>query len=314
MKAFYFPSAPQTNWLNMALPGMNHAELPVAGRLFIDYALEAAGRFGVESAVMVDKTVDEKLERKFAVDRDGLCSVSTLRLATGLPRNLAELQAASFFHGAAASPEPVIVMWGHALPFYHPGETAYEPVPEDALRVTPNGIYHISGGRWFRPAVGNAAIRNPISWLDVSIRILGGEGGYTLPGYSAENGVHICRNVVMERGTEAKPPVLLCDDSWCARGVRLDGLCVVGRGSFVGARTKLVRTMVCDDTFVGSDMELEDKIVIGHRVFDGKTGAWTDVGERGVVGALRGVRLQVPRPVSWIVSFLRGRSFGRRRK
>ena len=133
-----------------------------------------------------------------------------------------------------------------------------------------------------------------------------GFGGrrFTRPGYSAEEGVHLGRNVVTERGFEAKPPVLLQDDAWCARNVRLDGSCVVGRGSFVGEGARLERAVVCDGTYVGPGLELVDKIVAGHRVVDAATGVWVDIGERGVARAL-GRSSSLPR---WLaVDFLLGR-------
>ena len=307
MRAFYFPCVPDSGWLEGVLPGVGPAEAPVAGRKFIDWTLEAAGRFGVDSAVLVDKRISPELEHRFAIDRDGLCAVSTMRLAKGLPRSLSEVIASPWFRGIAEADSSVTVLWGNALPFYDVAAAKYEPVPEPLLGETPAGIYHWCGGKWLRPAAGAAAMRDAASWLDISMRLLEGEGSYTLPGYSAEKGVYICRNVVMELGTEVHKPVMLLDDAWCSRNVRLERA-VVGAGAFVGEGAKLVRTMVCDGTFVGEGLDLEGKIVAGGRVIYAATGTWVDIEESGMV---RGVS-RAPRWVRAIGRFLAGSSFRRR--
>ena len=49
-----------------------------------------------------------------------------------------------------------------------------------------------------------------------------------------------------------------------------------------------------------------DKIVVGHRVIDAATGAWVDIGERGIARALGGWTW--PRWALAAADFLRGRA------
>ena len=70
--------------------------------------------------------------------------------------------------------------------------------------------------------------------------------------------------------------------------------------------TRLERTVVADRTYVGTDLELVDKIVVGHRVIDAATGAWVDIGERGIARALGGWTW--PRWALAAADFLRGRA------
>ena len=151
-----------------------------------------------------------------------------------------------------------------------------------------------------------------LDWHRANLDLLAGTGfggrRFTLPGYSAEEGVHLGRNVVTERGFEAKPPVLLQDDAWCARNVRLDGDVIVNTGSFIGEGAQLRRTVVCGDTFVGEGLDLDGKIVAGRRIIDADTGAWVDVEDPGLAR-------RIPTGLGWLRSlwhFVRGHSFGRR--
>ena len=112
----------------------------------------------------------------------------------------------------------------------------------------------------------------------------------------------------MEHGTDVKPPVLLNDNTWLARNVRLDGEVVVNSGSYISEGARLRRTVICRDTFIGVGLELDGKIVVGRRVIDAETGTWVDLEEPGLAR-------RIPPGLGWMRSvwhFLRGRSFGRR--
>ena len=120
--------------------------------------------------------------------------------------------------------------------------------------------------------------------------------------------MHLGRNVVLEHGTEVKPPVLLQDNTWFARNVRLDGDVIVNSGSYVSEGARLYRTIVGRDTFIGAGLDLDGKIVAGRRVIDPETGTWVDLEEPGIAR-------HIPTGLGWMRKlwrFMRGRSFGRR--
>lgn len=309
MTALFIPFVRDSAWVDCVLPDTSPAELPVAGRLFVDYAAEAAMHFAATSADVLDARFSQRLVKRFATRQDGLLSVSYRNWYGTLPDGLLDLEGRPEFTREAVGCDGLAVMWGLSLPLYGPGEAEVEPVPEDAARFTPAGIYHYRDGRWFRPKAGVASVRDCASWLDLTMRLLRGEGRFTLPGYSAESGAHLCRNVVLEHGADVQPPVLLLDNSRCGRNVRLRGGVVLGRNSFVGESTVLERTMVCDDTVVGEGLELNGKIVVGTRIVDAATGTWADIEESALVRPLD----RFPAWMSAIAKFLAGASHGRRR-
>ena len=212
--AIFVPSVAQTDWLRDVLPGVRPAELPIAGRRFIDYALEAAVRFGVVMAEVLDWRWTEHMHRE--------------------------------------------------------------------LDDTPVGTYRLSQGRWMRVVPHGFVIKNVQTWFGLNMILLKNPCGFTLPGYSAEKGVHIGSNVVLEKGVEAKPPVIVGDNAWCARNVAIDGRVIIGNGAVVAEGARLNRTIVCDDTFVGQGLDLSSKIIFGNRIIDGLTGTWTDVDDAGI--------------------------------
>ena len=273
MKGIVFvPSVKETSWVDEVLPGTSPAELPVAGKRYIDYALEYASKLGYEMAEILDWNFSKKLAKDFQ-DLTGHIIPVFYQKGTGeMPKSIDELSSQS-------SPltqdlnDGITVIWGLRLP--------------------------------------GLEIRNVQDWHRANMEILTdtmGNTHFTLPGYSAEDGVYLGRNVIMEYGFEATKPILIHDNAWCSRNVMLTGPCVIGKGAFIGEGAHLERTVVGDDTYIGEGLELVDKIIIGHRVIDAKSGVWTDMEDPGIASRIGGNAGLWGR----FLDFLRGKSHIRR--
>lgn len=303
----FVPSVPASEWCREVLPDISPLELPVAGKRFVDYALECAQRFDVLMAEIIDWDHSERLDAEFAdLTKNGV-AVFYIKGEGGRPKCLDDLS-------RMATPltqsidDGLVVVWGLCLTGHQRSEVAMEPATPEELADTPPGIYRRDGGRWMKILPHGLVVRGIRAWHNLNFSLLAHPDLFTLPGYSAEEGVHLGRNVVLELGTEAKPPLLLQDNVWCSRNVRLDGEVILGRGVHVSEGATLRRTVVCDDTFIGEGLELVDKIVCGRRVIDAASEAWMDVDESGVASSIGGG----PKWLAAIWRFLHGTSRGRR--
>lgn len=302
----FVPSVADTHWIGEIVGGYSLAELPIGGRSISEYGLEMAVKFGFEMCEILDWRYSRKLAQQFADLTTGQIPVfyhnfagpqlkgliDLVRLSTPLTQNIED---------------DLTVVWGLTLPVPPFLEAKYEPLEPGENANTPSGVYRRIDGRWMRVGHRQILIRSPREWLDANIAALHAPDVWTLPGYSAEKDVHLGRNVVLEHGTSVKAPVVLQDNSWCARNVVLDGDVIVGAGSMIGEGSKLKNTVVCDDTYIGTGLELFDKIVIGRRIIDADTGAYTDIEEPGLARGLGG-------GFGWlkkIVAFIHGNSRGR---
>jgi NDP-sugar pyrophosphorylase family protein len=201
-----------------------------------------------------------------------------------------------------------VVVWGLVLSMHMAEDVSLEPITEQECAETPAGVYRREGGRWMRVVPHGLVVRNVKAWHELNLVVLRHPEEFTVPGYSSERGVHIGRNVVLEHGTEVKPPVLLQDNTWFARNVRLEGDVIVDSGSYISEGSRLRKTVVCSNTFIGEGLDLEGKIVVGRRVIDAESGTWVDLEEPGLAR-------RIPTGLGWLRSlwhFLRGRSYGRR--
>jgi hypothetical protein len=309
----FVPSTPDSEWVCDVLPGTSPAELPVAGRRFIDYELEAARRFDIVLIEVLDWLYSDTLRNEYSdLTRTG-CALFYNRGEGPQPKGLNALKG---YPSPLTQnmPDNLIVLWGLCLPCHMPGYSRLEPLPPEECETTPPGIYRWVSGKWMRVLPQGFVARDVRSWFTLNMGVLNDPGEFTLPGYSAEKGVYLGRSVVLEHGTDVKAPVLLQDNSWCARNVRIDGNVIVGCRSYVGEGARLERTVVCDDTYIGPGLELTGKIVAGRRIIDPSSGVWTDIEDPGVARSIRSI--EDFSPFGWLRSlwrFLQGRSKGRRR-
>ncbi len=305
----FVPSTVDAEWILDTLPGLSRAELPVAGRRIVDYAVESAQRAGATFIEVLDWHYSEDIAKDFLdltrtstpvfyIKGEGK-SPDGLKDIEGLPTPL-----------TGSITDGLVVVWGPVVPNMSLKDATLLPVPEDKVRNTPTGVYRREGGKWLSYNPPGLAIRDIRVWHLLNFSALRHPDMFTLPGYTAQKGVHIGRDVVMERGVEVTQPVLLCDHSWCARNVVLGGNVVIGARSYVGEGTRLVRTVVGDDTFVGDGLVFEDKIIIGSRVIDARTGVWADIEDPGVVRPL-GKAVKRSGPFRRLMNFLFGWSRGR---
>ena len=303
----FIPATRETAWVGDMLPGTSPAELPVAGKRIIDYAIEHAQRFGVMFTEFLDWRFSERLADDFAdMTRTGF-PVFYMKGEGELPKGLNDIDGYSSPLTGNVT-DGLVVVWGLVLSMHMAEDVSLEPITEQECAETPAGVYRREGGRWMRVVPHGLVVRNVKAWHELNLVVLRHPEEFTVPGYSSERGVHIGRNVVLEHGTEVKPPVLLQDNTWFARNVRLEGDVIVDSGSYISEGSRLRKTVVCSNTFIGEGLDLDGKIVVGRRVIDAESGTWIDLEEPGLAR-------QIPVGLGWLRSlwhFLRGRSYGRR--
>ena len=245
------PSTETTEWVQEVLPGTSPVELPIAGKRYIDYAIEFAEKRGFEMVEVLDWNFSEKLA-------DELADLTRVSIPVFYQKGVGERPQGVEDLAKQSSPltpalgENISVVWGLQL--------------------------------------ADLQIKGIADWHHANMEILCNEQKYrelfTLPGYSTEGGVYRGSNVIIEQDCEVKPPVLILDNAWCSRHARLDGFCIVGNESIISEYVHLERTVIGDNTFVGLALDLVDKMVFGKRVIDAKTETWTDIEEPGVVRKL----------------------------
>ena len=304
----FVPLVADSRWVRDILPSMSPAELPVAGRRFVDYGLEDAYKVGGTLLEVLDWNWSERLATYFAEPTHTGSAVFYEKGTGPLPRGLDDL-AGMRTPLTQSIADGLVVVWGLCLPI-DMTDVAAEPVSAADCAQTPTGIYRREGNAWMRLKLKMFVVRDVKGWYDLNFTVLHDPNRFTLPGYSTEKDVCLGRNVVLEHGVTVKPPVLLQNNVWCARNVHFIGDVIVGSGTFIAEGTTLRRTIVCGNTYIGTGLDLDGKIVAGNRIIDAETGVWTDVEDEGIAR-----RIRRPGGIGWLYGlwrFILGKSRGRR--
>jgi len=119
------------------------------------------------------------------------------------------------------------------------------------------------------------------SYFDLNMRILGHDSfHYFLPGYNNEEGIWLGQNVELADSCNIHSPVAVADH------VKLQEITVVGPGAIIASHvlidkaTSITRSIVCSGSYVGVDLEIENKIIYHNSLIDPETGNHTAVVDR----------------------------------
>ena len=110
----FVPTTREMAWVQDILPGTSPAELPVAGKRVIDYAIERAQRFGVMFTEILDWQFSQKLADDFTdMTRTG-CPVFYSKGKGPVPKGLKDIEGYSSPLTADIT-DGLVVVWGVAI-------------------------------------------------------------------------------------------------------------------------------------------------------------------------------------------------------
>lgn len=116
-------------------------------------------------------------------------------------------------------------------------------------------------------------ISNVMDYFKLSIDILENRCcHYVLPGYSSEPRTYLGMNVTYPKSVTIDTPVMI------GNNVRLGEMVGIGKNSIIGdniiieALSNVSNSIVYSDSFVGSDLEIDNKIIYHNKLISGKTG------------------------------------------
>ena len=242
------PTIEETEWVQAVFPGLSPALLPICGKRFIDYAIEQAWLWNFDVVEVLDWHYSEALAKELSVVERNILPVFYEKGEGPLPKTLDDLKRLSTPLTENINRD-ISVVWGLQL---------------DRRRARSLSEWHNSNLDMLAANLGNP------------------EAVFTIPGYFQKEGLSLGRDVKLGKGFQYDAPALLMNEVRCEHNVHIQGPCIVGNGSYISEGTHLERTVICDNTYIGPNLTLTDKIVRGNRVIDTVTGAWIDIEEPGM--------------------------------
>jgi len=137
--------------------------------------------------------------------------------------------------------------------------------------------------------LGNTIIRQRISSLqkyyDLNMALLQDQHDCVLPGYSAEPGVFIGSDVVLQNNADVTGPVCLGDGVNVGRSAKISKS-VLGSGCVIDRGAKIHESIIFPNTYIGKHIETIGKIISGSRIIDPSTGGCIDLAGDGISESL----------------------------
>lgn len=107
------------------------------------------------------------------------------------------------------------------------------------------------------------------SYYDISMDLVkGGLTRYPSPGYVEQEGISFGYNVITPRSCLLNAPLLIQNEC------RFGKLCAIGPNAVIGSHTvidrgtKVINSIVLDNTYLGANLDIEGKIVAGRKLAD----------------------------------------------
>jgi len=148
------------------------------------------------------------------------------------------------------------------------GAASWHLIGRDRLENLPDDFaaFHDDG------PVGGFPVNDVGDYFRLNMHLCGGDvERYNLPGFSEGRESFVGRDVRIARSARVKPPVILGNNIEFGSGSFAGPGVVVGDNCIIDDGTRLTRSVVLGNTYIGRNLEIEGKICCGNRIIDPET-------------------------------------------
>ena len=274
MNACLYIGTQDDRWCRKFLPEKAPQELPIAGKRWSRHAVDLCSQLAVSSIFIADCFLPDVEPARLP---DGsYWGVELAYLPTRQCQNLKQLFSQ---HTQIPQNDDLLIFWGLVLPDITEPKSLLENLRPADLEapILPSGVWLLRNGVLYECAVPLHRLDSLRHYFDLNFHFLEKPGVYTLPGYTAEPGVNIGQNVVIFPQSHITPPVVIHADSRLGRGLTISDGVIISRNVLVDNYTTLKHSIIMDNTYLGTNLLFQDKIVCHNRVIDVPSGAFVDL-------------------------------------
>ncbi|MEA2067805.1 MAG: NDP-sugar synthase [Verrucomicrobiota bacterium] len=125
-------------------------------------------------------------------------------------------------------------------------------------------------------------------YFDLNMKMVVGEfSRYVTAGFSGKDGSSIGYNVRTPPSSHLQAPIMVGDDCRFGSMTTVGSNAVVGNHVIVDAYSELVNCLVLDDTYIGRNLEIRNKIVAGNRMIDPRDGTMIQIDDSWLIARNR---------------------------
>ena len=129
---------------------------------------------------------------------------------------------------------------------------------------------------------------NITDFFDLNMKMVMGEfSRYLTAGFSERDGLSIGQNVLTPPSAHIKPPVIIGNACRFGAMTTIGPKVVVGDHVIIDSHTELANCMILQDTYVGQNLEINNKIIAGNCLIDPSDGTVVEIDDSWVVAQNR---------------------------
>ena len=121
-------------------------------------------------------------------------------------------------------------------------------------------------------------IRGIKDFHELNLRLVRGESArYVSPGYLFKDGASIGQNVIIPPAANLQAPLVIGNHTRLSALTNIGPDVVIGHHCIVDRQSDLARCVILDGTYIGRNLEICDKIIVGSRMIDPADGTMADL-------------------------------------
>jgi len=157
----------------------------------------------------------------------------------------------------------------------------------DAVSALANGVCNTASEPWTAFDLEPVLLDDIRAYYEMNMRLVRGEiARYVRPGFGGGEGACIGSNVIIPLSAELRPPLIIGDNCRIHPMAVIGPDVVIGNGVIVDRQTELTGSVVLDDTYLGRNLEIRNRVVAGARLIDPSDGTPVDIADPWLLAPL----------------------------
>lgn len=262
MKAVIRCSRPSCSWVREFFEDKNPYLLPVLGKPLIEFYLDYCSLCGVSTVLVLMDDFDEELCDFISTgSRWGLdISVGSASIKDEIKNVLAKNT--NFISDA----DTLVYIDGFFFPQYNKNLPKIEYSKESFKRIS---IEKQGAESILLTPYKEIELNSVKDYFLANINSLKYESkNLFMKGYNAEENVFMGMNDSITKGVNLKPPFVIGDNVQIEVASQIGENAIIGDTCIIDRRTKIINTIVFDNTYIGADLDLNSKIIFGNAMVD----------------------------------------------
>jgi NDP-sugar pyrophosphorylase family protein len=284
MKCLIYGAHEYSSWVKRLFPGVSPFFLKICNKPLLEYCIDFCVSLGITDIRLVISDASQDVESYFG---DG--TQWGVNLSINVSRPDEEIGRVLVKNRGFCQDAELLVINGFSFVTYGQDAAA------DALLKCDNGmvisstgtsaLYHFAAdASWDATAVevaqstlGLVELADVGVYYQLSMDLLQHPANYVLPGYAGETGAFMGKNVVYPKQAALEKPFLIGDNVQLKNGVTVGPQAVIGDNNIIDAYSTVQKSILYENSYISTDLEIIEKIIYRNRLIDPHSGASLDV-------------------------------------